>query len=116
MYRGIEMQVLDLAALRSTDEMERRLIKESNADIVAMAATTNTIMLAYDLAKMTKEVLPNAKVAVGGPHPTMEPVKTLEECKEVDYCIISEAEETMLELARELEKKKPLNNILGISY
>lgn len=109
---GIEIQVLDLAALRSNTEMERKSIMNSKADIVALAATTNTIMLAYELAKISKEVLPDAKVVVGGPHPTMEPKRTLEECKQIDYCVISEAEETMLELA----KKKKDEEILGISY
>lgn len=110
--KGVEVQVLDMAAMRSTDELEKKWIKESNADMVAMAATTNTVMLTYDLAKVTKEVLPNAKVAVGGPHPTMEPTRTLEECPEIDYCVISEAEETMLELAQGKKDK----DILGISY
>jgi len=109
---GVEIQILDLAALKSTDELEKKWIKESKADMVAMAATTNTVMLAYDLAKMSKEVLPNAKVVVGGPHPTMEPTRTLEECKEIDYCVISEAEETMLELTQDKKDK----DILGISF
>ena len=76
---GIQVEVLDLAALRADDGMARTLIQRTNADLVAMAATTNTITLAYDLAKITKEVLPEAKVAVGGPHPTMEPIRTLKE-------------------------------------
>lgn len=113
---GITVEVSDLAALRATDEKAKQLIAQSNADMVAMAATTNTIMLAYDLAKIAKEVLPHAKVAVGGPHPTMEPIRTLEECSEIDYCIISEAEETMLELSLALTESKPINTILGISY
>jgi len=113
---GIEIQVLDLAALRSNETMERELIKKSKADMVAMAATTNTIMEAYNLAKIAKEELPNAKIAVGGPHPTMEPIRTLKECNEIDYCVISEAEETMLELSRAISEKKTVENILGISY
>ncbi|MEK6914121.1 MAG: radical SAM protein [Nanoarchaeota archaeon] len=110
--KGVDVQVLDFAALRSNLDMERKSIMNSKADIVALAATTNTIMLAYELAKISKEVLPDAKVVVGGPHPTMEPVKTLEECKQIDYCVISEAEETMLELT----EKKYDKDILGISY
>jgi len=109
---GVQVQVLDFAALRSNESMERKLIAESKADMVAMAATTNTVMLAYDLAKMSKEILPDAKVIVGGPHPTMEPKRTLEECKQIDYCVISEAEETMLELTQGKADK----DILGISY
>ncbi|MAG02617.1 hypothetical protein CMI42_04730 [Candidatus Pacearchaeota archaeon] len=109
---GIEVQMLDLAALRSDDKMERKLIMESKADMIGMAATTNTVMQAYDLAKISKEVLPDARVVVGGPHPTMEPIRTLEECKQVDYCVLSEAEESMLELAQGKKDK----DILGISY
>jgi anaerobic magnesium-protoporphyrin IX monomethyl ester cyclase len=109
---GIEVQILDFAALRSNTEIERKSIMNSKADIVALAATTNTIMLAYELAKISKEILPDAKVVVGGPHPTMEPARTLKECKQIDYCVISEAEETMLELAQ----RKKDEEILGISY
>ncbi len=110
-HNGFEVQVLDLAALRYNDEQTEKAIAKSNADLVAMAATTNTIMEAYNIAKITKKVL-NAKVAVGGPHPTMEPQRTLEECKEIDYCIVSEAEEIMQELAQ----GKQLNTILGLAY
>ncbi|MBS3080344.1 radical SAM protein [Candidatus Pacearchaeota archaeon] len=113
---GIDIQVLDLAALRSNEEMEKNLIKNSKADLVAMAATTNTVMEAYHLAKITKEVLPKAKTAVGGPHPTMEPIRTLKECEDIDYCIISEAEDIMLELSRALENNYSVKTILGISY
>src|SRR3989344_4193672 len=107
----IDVQVLDLAALRNNDEQAEKAIAKSNADLVAMAATTNTITEAYNIARIAKKVL-NAKVAVGGPHPTMMPQRTLEECKDIDYCIISEAEETMLELAQ----GKPLATILGLAY
>ncbi|MEN9625935.1 MAG: hypothetical protein RL557_263 [archaeon] len=113
---GVEIQVLDLAALRYQDDQARAAISASGADLVAMAATTNTIMEAYNLAKITKKVLPHAKIAVGGPHPTMEPIRTLKECAELDFCIISEAEETMLELSRALEDNTSVKNILGISY
>ena len=109
---GIDVQVLDLAALRLTDEQEKEAIRKSGAEFVALAATTNTIMEAYALAKKAKEVLPNCKVAVGGPHPTMMPERTLQEFPEIDYCIVSEAEETTLELTQGKKDK----DILGISY
>ena len=108
---GINVQVLDFAALRYNNEQERQAILDSNADLVAIAATTNTATEAYNLAKIAKEIL-NAKVAIGGPHPTMVPERTLEECKDIDYCIISEAEETTLELAQ----GKPDEDILGLAY
>ena len=88
-HNGIDTKILDLAALRLNDEQEKAAIKRSEADFIAIAATTNTIMEAYALAKKAKEVLPNAKVAVGGPHPTMMPERTLQEFPEIDYCIIS---------------------------
>ena len=109
---GIDTQILDLSAMRFTDEQEKEAIGKSNAEFVAIAATTNTIVEAYALAKKAKEVLPNCKVAVGGPHPTMMPIRTLEEFPEIDYCIVSEAEETMLEIAQEKSPSK----ILGLAY
>ncbi len=109
--KGVNVQVLDFAASRYNNKQERQAILDSNADLVAIAATTNTATEAYNLAKMAKEIL-NAKVAIGGPHPTMVPERTLKECKEIDYCIISEAEETALELAQ----GKPDEDILGLAY
>ena len=111
-HKEIPTQILDLAAMRFTDEQEKEAIKQSGAEFVAIAATTNTILEAYALAKKAKEVLPNCKVAVGGPHPTMMPERTLQEFPEIDYCIVSEAEETTLELAQGKKDK----DILGIAY
>lgn len=108
----IDVKILDLAALRLTDEQEKEAIRESDADLIAIAATTNTIIGAYALAKKAKEVLPNCKVAVGGPHPTMMPERTLREFPEIDYCIVSEAEDTMLELTQRKNDKE----ILGLAY
>src|SRR3989344_3742303 len=111
-HKEIPTQILDLAAMRFTDEQEKEAIRQSDAEFVAIAATTNTILEAYALAKKAKEVLPNCKVAVGGPHPTMMPERTLQEFPEIDYCIVSEAEETTLELTQGKKDK----DILGISY
>src|SRR3989344_458260 len=111
-HKEIPTQILDLAAMRFTDEQEKEAIRQSDAEFVAIAATTNTILEAYALAKKAKEVLRNCKVAVGGPHPTMMPERTLQEFPEIDYCIVSEAEETMFELAQGKKDK----DILGISY
>src|SRR3989338_3831129 len=111
-HKEIPTQILDLAAMRFTDEQEKEAIKQSGAEFVAIAATTNTILEAYALAKKAKEVLPNCKVAVGGPHPTMMPERTLQEFPEIDYCIVSEAEETTLELTQGKKDK----DILGIAY
>ena len=110
--KGVEVKILDLAALRLNDEQEKEAIRRSGADFIAIAATTNTITEAYSLAKKAREVLPKAKIAVGGPHPTMMPERTLQECAEIDYCIISEAEETTFELCQGKKDK----DILGIAY
>lgn len=107
---NIDVKILDLAALNLNDEQTRDEIKKSDAEFIGVTAATNTIEEAYKIAKYAKEI--NAIVIVGGPHTSILPRKTLEECEYIDIAVKGEGEYTMLDIV----KKKPLSKIEGITY
>ena len=57
----------------------------------------------------------HCNIIVGGQHVSLFPYETLRK-KEIDFGIIGEAEETIVELINALEKKKKLEDIQGIVY
>lgn len=87
-------------------------IKDFNPDIVGISMFTGAYKSAKIVAKLAKEINPEIKIAVGGPHPTLAPAETLLKNLEFDYAIRGEGEFAFLELAQGI----PLEQIRGLSY
>ena len=106
--KGIETYVID-----STDmNVIRASLKQYSADIVGIPAFTFEIGDAAATARLVKEVLPDAQIIVGGPHPTALPVETLKEFDEFDIAVIGEGERTVEELCTVSD----LSNVTGIAF
>lgn len=102
---GYQVECLDLSI-----QKEETLPK---ADLVGITATMPLIYQAWEIAKKAKEA--GAVTVLGGPHPTCLLEESLKQ-DGVDFIVRGEGEETMLELAQALEKKKDFKKILGISF
>ncbi len=76
--------------------------------------TGNQTKFSAQMSKALRE-RSNVKIVWGGVHPSLIPEQTLSE-DYVDYIVIGEGEETIVELAQALEKNKPLKGILGLGY
>lgn len=87
-------------------------IEEFDPDFVGISAMTPTIDSAYQVAKIAKKGKRERKVILGGPHPTLLPERTMEECSHIDILAIGEGENTI----REIAKGKDLFDIKGIIY
>jgi len=72
---------------------------------------------AYTIAKYIKEYDKNIAVIIGGHHPSVRPYEVLEN-KNIDYIVIGEGEQTIVELCDILEKKEfeKLHFIKGIGF
>jgi len=68
------------------------------------------------IARLCKEVAPDIKLVVGGPHPTFLPVRTLEEIPEIDIVLRGEGEWTIVELISKIKEGKSLSEVVGISF
>ncbi len=107
---NIEVKILDAAALNLENAQIERYVGKFQPDVIGITASTNTIVLAYEIAEIVKK--PEIKVVVGGPHTSILPEQTLEECKSIDIAVKGEGEYVILEIAQ----GKELSEIDGITY
>ncbi len=65
--------------------------------VVGLSAMTHEIPQAYASARALAALLPGVHVALGGPHATALPARTLEECPELELACVGEGERTLAE-------------------
>jgi radical SAM superfamily enzyme YgiQ (UPF0313 family) len=68
------------------------------------------------LAKAIKQKLPSVIIICGGEHITAEPLFSMKDCGEIDYCILGEGEETFVELIQSLDKNIAIESVTGIVF
>lgn len=96
--KGFSVTIIDANAENlSSDEVAERA-RVVGAKIVGVTATTPMIDSAFDLAKSVKRTLPEAIIVFGGPHVSVLPVRSLNDCPELDFVVIGEGEITAVEL------------------
>lgn len=109
---GHEVTVLDCTAEQLLPaEAGRRMAASAPPDYVGVTATCATFENALAMAKISKELFPNAMVVFGGPHPTVDPEAALASGV-VDAVAIGEGEETMSEIV----SGKALREVDGIVW
>lgn len=86
---GMPVQVLNLAAARSLDE-----VRIPRADVYGITCLTATYAICRELIEQIRAQYPKARIVLGGPHPTALPEETLEESG-ADYVVDGEGEEVM---------------------
>jgi radical SAM superfamily enzyme YgiQ (UPF0313 family) len=111
-YRDIE---LDNYFACDWGEIETRL-RRSRPDILGIGCTTDSRGFCFRLAGLAKSIHPTCRVVLGNVHATFFPREILEHYP-VDFCVLSEGEETMLDLVRALESGDTnYAAILGLAY
>jgi radical SAM superfamily enzyme YgiQ (UPF0313 family) len=75
---GHQVAICDLNISEQPDEELREQLTDFQPDVVAVTAVTSTIMAAARVAEASRQTRPEAKIIVGGPHPTAMPRETLE--------------------------------------
>jgi radical SAM superfamily enzyme YgiQ (UPF0313 family) len=98
----------------------------STPQIVEQVGSTNIIgvslMFSHDwpLAKSIIQALrqanPQATIICGGEHVTAVPDFCLQDCPEIDICVLGEGEETIVDLLGALDTGKPLEDTPGIVF
>ncbi|MEM0058726.1 MAG: radical SAM protein [Candidatus Bathyarchaeia archaeon] len=113
---GYDVSVIDCQAERLDFEGFRKRIAGTNADVVGITSATLTYKSALRIAKISKEVLPESTIVLGGCHATFWDVNALNECPSLDIIVRKEGEATFIELLQKLEHKEPLKDVRGITY
>ncbi len=112
---NIDVNIIDASAEDMTFEELGEELKTRKPDLIAITALTPTIGRALESAEITKKVLPNSKVIMGGYHPTFNYEETLND-ENVDIIIRGEGEYIMLDLVQTLENNGDLENVKGIVF
>ena len=114
---GYNARIIDLQIPEVRNKWES-IFKSEKVDLVGLTAMTPHIMDASQIASRVREIDPNVPIIAGGVHASLLPEKTLEEFPIFDLLVISEGENTILELADRLKNKKSMidKSVLGIAY
>jgi anaerobic magnesium-protoporphyrin IX monomethyl ester cyclase len=94
----------------------KRVVSSFDPTVVGINATTPKIASALNVAALCKEIDPNIRVVIGGPHASCLPEEILQnEC--VDFVVRGEGERTLLNLIKTLEEGgKDFESCPGLSF
>ncbi|MGV7222919.1 MAG: B12-binding domain-containing radical SAM protein [Nitrospinales bacterium] len=93
---GHQVNLIDLRRLTGWSHY-RRIVKESAAEVVGITMMSVDFNPAIRAAQIIKEVKPETRVFVGGPHPSVCP-EELENQGCIDYIVKGEGEKTFVKL------------------
>lgn len=114
----VELTVIDANINEYSVEEVKERLRESAAEIVLITALSTEYFRAYHaVAQISKEVLPNVPVIMGGVYPTVCPEHVIDD-KNIDIAMMGHAEERLDYLLDLFEKKDyaAIKNFEGIAY
>jgi radical SAM superfamily enzyme YgiQ (UPF0313 family) len=112
---GFDVKLIDAVANGWDKEQTVNIVKNFSPQLIVIDTSTPSIVNDMQVADALKEALPSIYVALVGTHPSVLPEEVLKSCK-ADLVCIGEYDYTVLDLARAIEKSKPLYTVDGISY
>ena len=68
------------------------------------------------IIKTIKKIYPDIFLVCGGEHITACPEFCMEDCPEIDICILGEGEETSVHLLKTIEQKRSLSEVSGVVF
>ncbi len=111
---GYEVSVFHLAP-EETDSAVEKIAKINPLFIGFSLFSGYPCYVSACMAEKIKQRLPNTPIVYGGVHPSLAPGQCLNE-NFVDFTVIGEGEETIVELAEAIENKSGYDTIKGIGY
>lgn len=109
------VKTLDFNINQNIDDIYREILKE-DPDILGFSSYIWNINFVERLTSDLKKAKEDLFIVWGGPEVSFDSQEIMEKNPAVDLIIRGEGEETALRLLQALENKKPLDDILGITY
>jgi radical SAM superfamily enzyme YgiQ (UPF0313 family) len=113
---NFEVQIFDCPVNGMNHEKLKAELESYQPTMVGVGSMTPVVESALKSAHVAKEVCPDAKVVMGGPHATFAGKQILTDEKDVDIVVRGEGEETLLELVEQSPELKKLSEIKGITF
>lgn len=109
-HSSCEVEIIEPILQGVTEEQLLAKVKES--DILGLICYTESRFQVFDFARKAKEVNPDCKIVIGGPHVYTLDREILKHYPFIDFVVRGEGEETIMEIIEE----KPAEKILGIAW
>ena len=113
--RGDEVRILDARRWRLSCSQLARAVRDFAPDVVGITALTLDSPDASQSAAVIKANLPLVPVILGGPHASACRETVLAD-PNLDYAVVGEGEETLVELLNALDGGGQVENIPGLAY
>ena len=97
---GMEVELLDLVVFPYSKEMLEQVLVRFDPHFVGLTAVTMNVENALSILRDVKAVAPDILTVMGGPHITFCAEDTLQAVPEIDFAVLGEGEETIVELTR----------------
>lgn len=110
---GYKVKVID--SFPAYHERTLKEVKYFNPDIIGLSVLTTGYRITSHYTSLLREQNPDALLCWGGVHPTSLPVEVLTE-HNLDFVVVGEGEETMLEVCNNLSIDKGLEGIKGVIF
>ncbi|MBM7616206.1 B12-binding domain-containing radical SAM protein [Alkaliphilus hydrothermalis] len=91
-------------------------IAKENINFVGITVTLLTIHQSLELTKQIREKYPNIKICFGGPHVSVCPKQVIDNEAMVDFVIVGDGEEPLLQLVQAIENNESYENIPGLVF
>jgi anaerobic magnesium-protoporphyrin IX monomethyl ester cyclase len=110
---GFEVELINITE-KEIDETAKEIINKNPLYLGLSVMTGRQTAHSANLSKKIKEssLIP---IVWGGIHTSLLPEQCLSE-KYVDYVVLGEGEETIVEFTKKLQNKEALNEVLGLGY
>ena len=117
---NIDVTLIDATIEGLNEEEFVNKLHKIYPDIIGISMTTMGLMLDLNGLYLAKKACPDAKIVVGGPHPSASPIELMKSVRDIDFTVIGEGEITTVELINVLENRKHkdiyLRDINGIAF
>lgn len=107
---GIESKIIDMGLGYHLKDITQT-INEFNPGLIGISMMSFGYKHTYQMLRATKKFYPRIPIVAGGPHISTLRGRVLEDCPDIDFGIIREGEEAIVELCR---MDKPLSEIKGL--
>ena len=115
--KGESVVIVDGRAEGLTIDGMLRRVRDVDPYMVGIPTFTPFIAYACNVSSAIKKENPDVEIVLGGPHVNGTYPESMHDCRDIDFCIFGEAEESLLELVRvDRTDVAALGRIEGLVY
>ncbi|MCP4003423.1 MAG: radical SAM protein [bacterium] len=109
------VEIIDAQPYEYTYEQLREILRTKRFDVVGITAMTFTLVDVILTCKLVRQVNPEAKIVLGGPHVHLYPNETIRR-PEVDFLVQGEGEIAFKDLLDKLDRPDLWPSVKGLVY